>query len=242
MSIPSIRQGSELFEPYQVVFEDDAYLIINKPPALPSTGMKMSDPYCLQSILCDDYGRMIWAVHQLDADTSGVNIFVMQKQLVSQVKARMELPQTKKTYLTLCHGHPEREMWVESPIGPTSCQRGWGVTAHGKYAKTHLEVLESVGDVSLVRVEIVTGRTHQIRVHLAHIGHPLVGEDWYIDEVCPLHPRQALHAYEIAFADGVSPEGWRAPLREDMRALLVTLGFEGEYARQLVRDGVIVSL
>ena len=188
----------ELFpNPYRVVHETERWIAVCKSAGLPSTGLNLRDPYCLQHILITDRKQHLWAAHQLDADTSGVILFTPHKEEVALLKKSLESPQTEKRYLALCQGLPDfDEHVVTVPIGPLDSPRGWGVTEQGKSAKSLVRVLGRGKDASLVQVTILTGRTHQIRVHMEHLGHPLIGEHWYSNPPCNRHDRQALHALE----------------------------------------------
>jgi len=219
-------QAEPLFEPYQVVCDEGSLVAIHKPPGLPSTGMKMHDPYCLQHILLTDFREMLWAVHQLDMDTSGLILFVREKSAVQFWKRRMSHPDCHKVYWAICHGNPEfSKKRVEAPIGETSDHFQWGVTEQGKEAITEIEVMEQVEGFALVKVKIITGRTHQIRVHMRYLGFPLVGEQWYLEPPCTRFHRQALHAHAICFADEYKPSVLSTPLHKDLRLLAEALGF-----------------
>lgn len=217
--------SDRLFEATHLpVYTDENLLVVDKPPGLPSTGKSLADPYCLQAILMTQEQQKLWAVHQLDADTSGVIVFTRNKKSVSRLQTRMRFPKGRKTYLALCHGNPDfTTRRIEAPIGPTQDAFGWGVTPTGKHAATHVVVLTRSTDFALLAVVLETGRTHQIRVHLASLGHPLVGEYWYRKPSCERHPRQALHAARIDFFDGLEPSSFVAPLRPDLQRLATAL-------------------
>lgn len=206
----------------RILCEREGLLAVDKPWGLPSTGRRLDDPDCLQFALMQRYGEMVWAVHQLDADTSGVNLFVRTKALVPLWQRRMRHPNGEKTYLAIVHGRVGLdEQRIEAPIGVLreKPSRQLGVTDDGQRAVTHLRVLDRTADASLLRVRIETGRTHQIRIHLASIGHPLYGEDWYCAAACREHPRQVLHAWRLSFADAGEPRSIESPWPEDLRAL-----------------------
>ena len=200
----------------RILFEEKGLLVVNKPPDLPSTGRSLEDPDCLQFWLMRRHEGMVWAVHQLDADTSGINVFTTEKRLVSQLQKRMRSPEGRKTYLALVHGSPtwtRRE--VEAPIGFID-SRSLGITEQGKSASSHFRVLHHTPEHALIEANILTGRTHQIRIHLASLGHPLIGEEWYRDPPCAEHPRQALHAWKLDLAAGPGPRSFVAPLAPDL--------------------------
>lgn len=226
-----------LFEDYQVIYEDQGLIVVNKPPGIASTGLQVNDPYCLQSVLCDDYHQWLWAVHQLDADTSGILLFVKKKELVKHYKDLMELRSSRKTYLALCHGVSDfEEIYVKEPIGRLKRKRkgghNWGLSAKGKSASSRVRTLQKRDGYTLFSVEIETGRMHQIRIHMAFLGHPLLGEDWYREPACEVHKRQALHAYKMRLSDGKELKEFRAPLWPDLHELFERLGFhdvEGDW-------------
>lgn len=166
---------------------------------------------------------MVWAVHQLDADTSGVNVFVWRKPLVPEWQKRLRWPNARKTYLAIVEGEPDWDTHREAgAIGfvEKSGWRGYAVTADGKTAATRFRVLARAPGVAALGCTLESGRTHQIRVHLQHLGHPLLGEEWYRDSPCLRHPRQALHAAEIRLDD----ERFVAPVPSDLHALASSLG------------------
>ena len=201
----------------RIIHEKDGLLVINKPYDLPSTGRKLDDDDCLQYWLIQRHGGMVWAVHQLDADTSGVNIFVTEKKLVKYYKKMLEKTQADKQYLAIVHGIPNWKKCEErGRIGKID-SRNLGIHPEGKAAHSKFEVLGSAKDCSLIRVRIFTGRTHQIRIHLSHLSHPLVGEEWYREPACTLHKRQALHCLKIHLPQ--TGETFTAPLAEDLNQL-----------------------
>ncbi len=221
-----------------IVYEDDALLVINKPAGLvvhPGSGNW--EGTLLNALL--HHAPQLSAipragiVHRLDKDTSGLLVvaktLTAQTALVRQLQARS----VKREYLALAYGELRHGGTVNEPVGRHPTQRvKMAVVESGKEAVTHYQVEEKFSGCTLVRCRLETGRTHQIRVHLAHIGHPLVGDSVYLKGVhkCPaqvrtlLHgfPRQALHATRLALIHpdtGVLME-WHAPLPEDMMRLL----------------------
>lgn len=199
--------------------DEDGLLAVDKPPGITSTGKRLSDTDCLQWLLMQRYGT-VWAVHQLDKETSGVNLFVRRRRLVEACRQRMAPPAGEKTYLALCQGVPERDAWrIEVPIGWIDAQQGHlGVVAGGKPAATRVQVLARGPDLAALVVRLETGRTHQVRIHLAHAGHPLLGEAWYCRPACRRAPRQALHAWRLRLG-GPEPRTFTAPIPADLAAL-----------------------
>ena len=163
---------------------------------------------------------MVWAVHQIDADTSGVNLFVLEKSEVARVKEIMALHETRKVYRAIVAGVVEWDVHeIHAPIGMVD-ERSLGVTPSGKTATSLFKVLARGTRSSFLEVEIKTGRTHQIRIHLAHLGHALLGEEWYGPSPCFRHSRQALHAFSIEGPALVA----HVPLPNDLFQLLDSEG------------------
>jgi 23S rRNA pseudouridine1911/1915/1917 synthase len=168
-------------------------------------------------------------VHRLDKDTSGLLVVARtleaQTDLVRQLQART----VKREYAAVAHGVIARDGTVEAPIGrhPVSRTR-MAVVARGKPAVTHYRVLARYAGATHVECRLESGRTHQIRVHLASIGHPLVGDPVYgkrnAKPALAFH-RQALHARRLGLVHPASrePVTWEAPLPQDMQDLLTRL-------------------
>ncbi len=210
-----------------IIYEEDGLIVVNKPAGLSTSGRDLSDPDCLQYGLMEKYRRKIWAVHQLDKDTSGVNLFVRRKSLVNEYMLKLRDPHTVKTYVAICHGVlPKKRIKIDEPIGWLGEKRNsrYGVTPKGKHAKTIAHLIDASKEFSLVSVNIFTGRTHQIRVHLAHIGHPIIGEPWYCDPPCELHYHHALHALSIDFANETNR--FSAPIPNAFITLSKKLGLD----------------
>jgi 23S rRNA pseudouridine1911/1915/1917 synthase len=220
------RLSSEQFKA-RVLLDGEGLLAMDKPYHLPSTGRTLEDPDCLQYSVIQHTGAMAWAVHQLDADTTGVNLFVRRKELVAYWKGRMAFPVGRKTYLAVVHGLVDFESKrIASPVGVVSTDpvRQLGIHPKGKHAATELRLLEHGTASSLLQVQIETGRTHQIRIHLASIGHPLFGEDWYAPDRPRKHHRQALHAWRMDFADDLKPASIVSQIPPDLKELITSPG------------------
>jgi 23S rRNA pseudouridine1911/1915/1917 synthase len=224
-----------------IVHEDAALLVINKPAGLvvhPGSGNWQGT---LLNGLLHHHAPLAGIpragiVHRLDKDTSGLLVVAKtleaQTDLVRQLQART----VARQYLALVHGVVARDGVVDAPIGRHQTQRTrMAVSEHGRAARTHYRVLERYAKATLLECSLDTGRTHQIRVHLQSIGHPLVGDPVYragrriSHEKAPgplaSFKRQALHAYRLGLVHPSSGAAmqWEAPLPEDMRALLGAL-------------------
>jgi 23S rRNA pseudouridine1911/1915/1917 synthase len=221
-----------------IVYEDDALLVINKPVGMvvhPGSGNW--EGTLLNALLhyapqLEDVPRA-GIVHRLDKDTSG--LMVVSKTLVAQTSLvrQLEARSVQREYLALVHGELSRAGKVDAPIGRHPGQRiKMAVVESGKAAVTHFRIEERFPSCTLLRCRLETGRTHQIRVHMAHIGHPLVGDSVYLKgpqkcvpqlrALLSSFPRQALHATRLALEHPVSGERmeWQATMPQDMQQLL----------------------
>jgi 23S rRNA pseudouridine1911/1915/1917 synthase len=222
--------------PLQVVFEDDSILIVDKPAGLvvhPGSG----NPHgtLLNALLhhAPALAKIPRAgiVHRLDKDTSGLLVVAKtlesQASLVRQLQARS----VKRDYLAVVHGTPPQSGTVTAPIGrhPTARTR-MAVVAAGRAAVTHYRVLRRGDGWSLVECSLETGRTHQIRVHMHSIGHPLLGDPVYGGRAqrrthAVAISRQALHAARLELTHPATGARlrWESPLPADLAQLLATL-------------------
>ncbi len=219
----------------EIVHEDAALIVVNKPPGLvvhPGSGNW--DGTLLNALLQHapelDAIPRAGIVHRLDKDTSG--LLVVAKTLTAHTALVRELQArtVSREYAAVVHGRVARDGKVEAPIGrhPVSRTR-MAVVARGKPATTHYHVLRRYSSTTLLECKLETGRTHQIRVHLSSIGHPLVGDPVYgrrgaRGQGLVFH-RQALHAKKLALVHPVSGRlvMWEAPLPRDMQDLLASL-------------------
>ena len=204
---------------FVILLEEDGLILINKPAGVPTAGDTLEQPGSIQYELMQSYRRMIWAVHQLDKDTSGLNVFVRRKALVQTWTELLKRGQ--KEYLVMCHGTLASTLVVDAPTDWIPEKRQRGVIESGKPSKTEFRVLDTHGGFSLLAAKLHTGRTHQIRVHLEHTGHPLVGEQRYIEAPCGIAPRQMLHAWRLDVPEHTLPA---APLPDDFAATCQELG------------------
>jgi 23S rRNA pseudouridine1911/1915/1917 synthase len=230
--------------PLNIIYEDEEILIINKPPGLvvhPGAGNR--DNTLVNALLhyAPELAHLPRAgiVHRLDKDTSGLLVvartLTAHHDLIKQLQAR----KVKREYQAIVLGTLAAGGTLNKPIGRHPTQRTrMAVLASGKPAITHYRVLERFRAHTLLQISLETGRTHQIRVHLAYLHHPLAGDKTYGAQAkVPPHPtpelltalhafkRQALHAYGLGITHPCTKKAlyWEIPLPNDMRLLLELL-------------------
>lgn len=225
-----------------IVHEDDDLLVINKPAGLvvhPGSGNWSGT--LLNALLHYAPAQQNLAragiVHRLDKDTSGLLVVARTAQAQTHLVRQLQARSVGRHYLALAHGVPERSSAsIDAPIGRHPVARTkMAVTARGREAITHYRVRERFGHSSLLECRLETGRTHQIRVHLAHIGHALVGDQTYGRRAggqgaANAFGRQALHAWRLALLHPASNEAcqWQVALAADFAQLLTQLREEKE--------------
>ncbi len=223
--------------PLTIVYEDADLLVIDKPAGLvvhPGNGNAHGT---LMNALLHHAPELAAVpragiVHRLDKDTSGLLVvaktLASQTDLVRQLQART----VKRHYLALVHGKVGAGGTVDAPLGRHPVQRTKMaiVKNGGKEARTHYAVLERFSNCTLIECRLDTGRTHQIRVHMASITHPLVGDPVYGktksgDVWLDAFQRQALHAWRLALIHPASHQemAWESPMPADFAALLEAL-------------------
>src|SRR5574340_664123 len=221
--------------PLDVVFEDASLLVVNKPVGLvvhPGSG----NPHgtLLNALLhwVPQVAELPRAgiVHRLDKDTSGLLVVAKTLQAHTDLVRQLQARTVKREYLALLYGEVDHNGTVNAPLARDPFNRTKRTVHHaGKEAVTHYEVVERFPGVTLVRCKLETGRTHQIRVHMQHIGHPLVGEAVYSasrrSHLKIPFPRQALHAERLGLIHPVTREfmQWECPLPADFASLLAAL-------------------
>lgn len=221
--------------PLDVVFEDSMLLVINKPVGLvvhPGSGNPRGT--LLNALLhwVPQVAELPRAgiVHRLDKDTSGLLVVAKTVRAHTDLVRQLHARTVKREYLALVYGEVDREGTVNAPLARDPHNRTKRtVHSMGKEAVTHYEVVERFPGITLLRCKLETGRTHQIRVHMQHIGHPLVGDTVYSasrrSHLKIPFPRQALHAERLGLIHPVTQEfmQWECPLPPDFSSLLQAL-------------------
>jgi 23S rRNA pseudouridine1911/1915/1917 synthase len=218
--------------PLAIVFEDRDLMIINKPAGLivhPGAG---NPDRTLMNALLAHAPALRWVpragiVHRLDKDTSGLLVVAKNLEAQTNLAAQLAERSVKRTYLALVHGEPPERGAIDAPVGrDTRARTRMTVTNRGKEARTSYRVLERFEKAALLECKLETGRTHQIRVHLRAIGHPVAGDPEYGTAGLLGLERQFLHAARLAFdhPDTGARIDVTSPLPEDLRDALSRAG------------------
>ena len=213
--------------PLSICYEDEDILVVNKPADMPIHPSMNNYDNTLANAVCHYYQTQgipytFRCVNRLDRDTTGLTI--LAKHLISSaiLNSEVSVRGISREYLAIVKGFTEDEGTVNAPIGRkegSTIERQIDVL-HGETAITHYKRLAYQDGLSLISLKLETGRTHQIRVHMKSIGHPLIGDFLYNPDFTKIN-RQALHSYRLRFTHPVTkkPLVFTAPLPEDMQAL-----------------------
>ena len=200
---------------FEVLYEDDSLVFINKPAGIVvQQRMHEPDEPFLHDLIEKQIGS-VYLMQRLDRGTSGVIFFSKRSDLNVRLTRQFERKRIRKSYLAICEGELAERQTIDAPLARIGAIK-FGVRDHGKRAITHVAPLDATPQGSLVAVDLETGRTHQIRVHLAAVGHPLAG-DWLYGERNASRPM--LHAAELQMTHPLTNEPLRvvAPVPEDFR-------------------------
>lgn len=223
--------------PLDILYEDADIIVVNKPRGMvvhPAAGI--SGGTLVNALLyhCQDLSGINGAlrpgiVHRLDKDTSGVMAVAKNDAAHRSLAEQIQKKEARREYRAIVYGNiAERAGIITGDIGrhPTDRKRMAIVRENGKHATTHFEVLERFGGYTFVACRLETGRTHQIRVHMTSIGHPLVGDAKYTSKKNPFAiAGQALHSLTLTLAHPRSGEemAFTAPLPADIEEILCAL-------------------
>jgi 23S rRNA pseudouridine1911/1915/1917 synthase len=215
--------------PFQVLYEDEHLLVVDKAAGVVVHPAKGHREDTLSQLLADSAAggdpERAGIVHRLDRDTSGLLVVARSEQAHAGLQKALGRHEIEREYLALVQGRPPaRSGTIEAPIGRDARVRTRMAVggAHAREARTHFELDRALAEHSLLRLRLETGRTHQIRVHLRAIGHPVVGDPEYGTPGMLGLQRQFLHAARLAFAHPLSGERIevRSPLPADLLAAL----------------------
>lgn len=232
-AVPAEPQAEDIS--LNVLYEDRNMIVINKPAGLvvhPAVGNETGTLVNALLHHCKDLAgiggeKRPGIVHRLDKDTSGAMVVAKNEKAMNELARQFKERETAKEYLTIVWGVPYgKRGTVETTIGrnPLHRKKMAANVRNGREAVSHYEVLEALGEAALVQVKIETGRTHQIRVHMAHIKNPVIGDTVYGRGRASTikADRQMLHAAKLSLNHPVSGKRmtFEAPLPEDMETLL----------------------
>lgn len=221
-----------------VIYADERLLVVSKPAGLVvHAGSGQRVPTLADGLLAR-YPQIVrngldptraGLVHRLDAETSGLLLVALDPPTYDLLQAQFRERTVRKTYLALVQGRvAQEEAAIQAPLGrdPNNRTR-YTVAVDGRYARTEFRVLERAASASYLEVDLITGRTHQIRVHMASIGHPILGDRVYgTRDAAARAPRQMLHAWRLRFFhpwQGMALE-FTAQIPADITTVLAHLG------------------
>ena len=219
-----------------IVYEDEHFAVINKPQGMvvhPASSYQKNDT--LVNALLADLDKLSsingvirpGIVHRLDKDTSGLIVVAKTDEAHKSLASQIEKKTARRIYFGLCDGNfKEDNGTIDAPIARNKRDRKkMGIDPDGRRAVTHYTVLERFGKYTLVRFELETGRTHQIRVHSSHIHHPIVGDEVYGGSTALYKNGQLLHARQLVLTHPISGERmtFEAELPDYFKNVLVKL-------------------
>ena len=227
-----------------IVYEDEALLVINKPvgmvvhPAAGNPNNTLLNALLHHAPALQSLPRA-GIIHRLDKDTSGLLVIAKTHNALSNLSLQMKKRTITRIYQAVVNGIMLSGGTVDKPIGRHPIQRKrMAIMDNGKPAITHFRLIERFRDHTRIKIQLETGRTHQIRVHMASIRHPIVGDQVYagrlqlpkgaspaLIKALREFKHQALHACELGLTHPVTHQqmSWQAPLPDDMQALIATL-------------------
>jgi len=230
--------------PLNVIFEDDDIIVLNKAVGLVTHPGAGNWSGTLANALLHYEPKLATLdragiVHRLDKNTSGLMVVARNEKSQKYLVEQLQKHSVSREYSAIVYGHMVAGGTIDEPIGRDTKDRvKQAVSSHGKEAVTHYRVIDRYQNHTHIKAILETGRTHQIRVHLSHIGYPLMGDPMYggkvrfpkkadviLKEAIVNFKRQALHARKLTLTHPISGElmSWKAPLPEDMLALLDVL-------------------
>jgi 23S rRNA pseudouridine955/2504/2580 synthase len=226
-----------------IIFEDKHFIAIDKPSGIASHGGSGVSHGAIELLRAARPNEHLELVHRLDRDTSGVLVFAKTRAGLTGLQAAIREGSVTKQYLCLMVGHPSKAKFnVNAPLLKSVLQGGERmvrVSDNGKPSLTFFQETEQYPAARLMQATLGTGRTHQIRVHSAHIGHPLAGDPKYGDKEMNKHfkemglNRMFLHASHMSFELDDRAYSFSAPLPDDLKNFLDVLAVKGKRLRHL---------
>ncbi|PZQ10013.1 MAG: 23S rRNA pseudouridine(955/2504/2580) synthase [Rhodanobacter denitrificans] len=213
-----------------IIHEDRDFLVIDKPSGVASHGGSGVSFGAIELLRAARPRDTLELVHRLDRDTSGVLVLARRRSALTALQTEIREGRVSKHYLALLEGRlPQARLTVDAPLRKSVLQGGERmvrVDPDGKPSRSHLLQIEQYADATFTQIALETGRTHQIRVHCAHIGHPLAGDEKYGSREFNRRMREAglrrlfLHAARFEFSIGERSYGFSAPLPDALREVL----------------------
>lgn len=207
--------------PIEIIHEDEDIIIVNKPAQFLSIPDRFRPEIPNVLSFIGQMSERMFTVHRLDKETSGIMVFAKNAEAHKNLSQQFEKRTTKKIYLAIVDGIPfEPEGLIDKPIDKHPLKKGLMVISpQGKPSQSEYKVVETFGDKAMVEVNILTGRTHQVRLHLKSIGHPIIIDEFYgrkdafflstikrgklklskNEDEKPLMDRTCLHAFKLSF-------------------------------------------
>lgn len=225
----------------EIIFENDQFVAVSKPSGMLTIPDRYNESLTSLNKLLEKKYQKIYVVHRLDRETSGVILFAKDEGTHKYLSGLFEQKNIQKYYLGFVRGSLQNKKGViKEPIAEDVNKGIMVVNKKGKHSVTEYEIIEDYGLYSFIKFKIHSGRTHQIRVHMRHIGHPIVCDAIYgnaepvllssfkkkyklsghDEEEKPILDRLALHSFQLIFRDDSGiPHNLKAELPKDMRAL-----------------------
>lgn len=208
LSVPEVSRQS-----LTILYEDEAIVVINKPDST------TCDERLEKALL--EMGKRVHLVHRLDKDTSGVLLLAKTVPIRDLLMKQFQERTVKKRYAAIVEGKIGKTGVIENYLGPIARYQGavkWGEVKSGHYAYTKWICHKQIADYSFVELQPETGKTHQLRVHLSGIGHPILGDHLYGSVHAAKVCRYMLHAYELGICHPITQKElvFQAPLPKDM--------------------------
>ena len=227
--------------PVNILYEDEDIAVVNKPADLPTHTAQHNHDHTLGNAMAFHWAKrhekyIYRPISRLDKDTTGVLIIAKNAHAAGKLGIALKNREIKRRYIALVSGKLDGEGRIDVPIVrdensiiKRKVASSEQENEHNR-AITHYQVLESNEEYSLVLLQLETGRTHQIRVHMSHLGHSLCG-DWLYGKENELLSRPALHSYDISFVHPITCKKMHfiAPVSEDMRKYIRTLSDDGVF-------------
>ncbi len=211
-----------------ILYKDEEFIAVNKPAGILSQKDKSGDPDIADLVKKKLQLRDFLApVHRLDRNTSGILLLARNSSTANEFSTYIKKGALKREYLAITKGDPGESGSYNFRLIKNEEKNIVYVDESGQEAETHFQRIERMGNSSLVKVKIITGRSHQIRIHFSHAGHALIGDPKYAKKPwSELFHRPALHAYELTLPANQKRKELllRAPVAEDFLTLLTKLG------------------